>query len=105
MTTAEQAIITSALVHRGIKTGDAVRVGSEKWLVAFCENGRVWCCGWPLADVAARGVDLARIATPGRALALLCEMAGLRDARGEYARRKLAEIRGASRATGPHAAR
>lgn len=57
------------------------------------------------ADAAARGVELIRIATPERALALLCEMARLRDERGEYARRKLAEIREAGRATGPHAAR
>lgn len=92
MSTAEQLKITTALLDSGIKTGDAVRVGRETWLVAYAENGYVFAYGWPTSCAPAKTCTLKRMGTAEQALGLLRDLAVLNDTRGEYARRKLAEL-------------
>jgi hypothetical protein len=76
-----------------IDTGDHVFVRPlrETWLVAFCEGGRVHCCGWPHSIVPAAACLLVEKATKAEQRALLRELGNMvsMDARAERARRIL----------------
>lgn len=75
-----------------IGTGDIIRhiPSGEKWVVAYCERGRVCCCGWPETLAKREDCELRRKAEPHEVERILNEMKKLRDSRGEYARRTLA---------------
>jgi hypothetical protein len=77
-----------------IDTGDAVYVEGldETWLVAYCSNGYVCCCGWPESLVEEKRCTMKRKATPEQRLQLLREMACLDGSRGSHARCELEKI-------------
>jgi hypothetical protein len=82
-------------------TGDTVDVAmlGETWVVAYCEDGYVTPCGWPLARVPVEKVYVVERADEVKRLALLHEMAALSssDPRRAYAQRRLAGIESAPR--------
>jgi hypothetical protein len=77
-----------------IDTGDAVYVEGldETWLVAYCRNGYVTCCGWPESRVEVKHCTVKRKATPDQRIELLREMACVDGARGAHARQELSNI-------------
>lgn len=74
-----------------IKTGDTVRVPSleEDWLVAYCDDGYVCCCGYPESLVKVGECVLVRSCTPDEERDLLVRLSTLNDSLGAYARRRL----------------
>jgi hypothetical protein len=75
------------------ETGDSVKVSnSETWLVAYCENGKVVCCGWPCSMVDESECELTKKGTFAEKVDLIMTMAAMPgvDSRGSYARRQIA---------------
>lgn len=78
------------------RTGDAVKhlPSGEKWLVAWCEGGRVCCCGWPESLAPVSECEMHREGTDAECQELL-ETIAKSDGGGtrpSYARRILAGV-------------
>lgn len=88
-----------------IDTGDAVLhiPSGETWLVAYCDNGYVCCCGWPCSLAKVEDCQLKRKATPEKRMELLHKLAAmsgyeaLHDPRRLYALRTLEKENGDER--------
>lgn len=78
-----------------IDTGDFVlhKPSGEEWVVAYVENGRVACCGWPYTLAELSDCQLTAKATPEKRQKLLEDLSRMSgdDPRKTYARRLLSE--------------
>ena len=77
-----------------IDTADHVRHGpsGEEWVVAYVRGDRLAWCGWPQGEALLADCTLIHKATEQERASLLQDMAAIPgDARGEYARQRLAK--------------
>lgn len=76
-----------------IDTGDTVfhSPSEEHWVVAYCRNGRVCCCGWPETLANESDCELVRKATADERQKLIEQLARIEGSRGSYARGELAK--------------
>ncbi len=77
-----------------IDTGDIIKhkETGEEWLVAYVEDGRLACIGWPLSIVPVADCELIRKATSQQRQEWLERMADMRNAadpRCAFARKAL----------------
>lgn len=79
-----------------IRTGDIVlhKPSGEEWLVAFCKDGEVCPCGWPLGYAKASDCEIVKKATDDESVKLLHELADMKadDPRRSYARQWQASV-------------
>jgi hypothetical protein len=90
---------TDPRVVEAIDTADHVHhaPSGEDWVVAYVRGDRLCACGWPHTLAALSDCTLIKKATPAEREQLLREMAGnTEDARGSYARDRLAGMEQAS---------
>lgn len=78
-------------VDGGIDTGDYIhhRPSGENWVVAYCRDGEVCCCGWPETFAKVSDCELTHKASPEKRMNLLEQMKNSRGSRGEHARYQL----------------
>jgi hypothetical protein len=74
------------------RTGDAIRFlpNGETWLVAYCRDGYVCCCGWPESLAKVENCELVEFGTNEECEKLLQQMAEMRPDNGYDSRKSYA---------------